>query len=533
MPGFRLDQFAGEQPKLNRHKLPGPNAQLAQDVQLWSGALAPLRGTATVQATTTAGTAQTIFQYRPDGTWFEWGSKVYAVHSPVADDQYERVMYTGVGGEPKVTSASQALSATPYPAASYRLGVPAAGSAPTGAITGTSDDAAETRFYVVTLVNSWGEEGAPSPVSDELEVKPGQGVDLTLPSVPAGNYDFSTWRVYRTNTSANNAAFQYVGETSIANSTFSDSVPSAQLGEVLPSEEWDEPPDDLEGLVSMPGGFLAGFRGNQVLFSLPGLPHAWPVRLRFSVDYPIVALGVLANGVAILTEGQPYVAQGTNPAAISLAQLSKPYACSSADSVATVNGSVIYASPVGLIMVAGTQAALLTQDTFDRTDFQALTPSSMKGFEWLGLYVCFYNNGSDGGFLIDPRSPAGGIVTLSGYAVDCGYSAPEDTELYLVVSGDIVKWDAGSELTYKWKSRPVAVRAPRPLNVVQVFAEAYPVTITITRDGVRQVKMDIGSNEPRRIREPLRGYEFEVEVSAATEVYEVAVASSMQALKEI
>lgn len=532
MPGFRIDTFAGEVPRLDPHKLQAGQAKIAKDIRLWSGRLEAMAGLGTVQAATTAGTPKTIFQYRPDGTWFEWDAKVNAVHSPVPDDQYERVMYTGVGA-PKVTSAAQALSSTPYPAAAYDLGVPAPSSKPTGSISGTSNEAADTRFYVVTYVNSWAEEGPPSPVSDEFEVKPGQDVALDLPSAPSGNYDVTLVRIYRTNTGANNAAFQYVGEAAIGTATFTDSLASSALGEVMPTTDWDPPPSDLEGLVSLPGGTLAGFRGNQVLFSVPGVPHAWPTKYRHSVDYPIVGLGVLPNGVVILTKGQPYSATGSHPAGYALTRIRKPYACTSAEGIVSLDGAVIYPSPHGLVMAGARDAQLLTETIFDRDDWQALTPSSIKAFEWRGLYLAFYNNGADGAFVTDARSPNGGIVTFSGNAVECGYSAPEDGKVYLAVAGNITEWDAGNALTYTYRSRPIQVAAPTLLKVIQVFANSYPVTIKLYRNGSLQSTVDVGSDTPRRLPGPERGREFEVEVSAATEVYEIAVATSMDALKNV
>lgn len=532
MPAVRFNTFAGEIPIRHPHKLDAANAQVAKDTRLWSGALEPMRALRDIRPTSLS--PRTIFRYDED-YWFEWNKLVHAVHSPIENDQYDRAMFTG-DGPPKVTSAQLAFgSGAPYPNNAYRLGVPAP-DVINGEVKGLSEGSADTRFYLVTFVNGWGEEGPPSPVSAEFEVTADQTVELDVPPVIAGNWDLESVRIYRTNTAGAQAAFQYVGSASVSDDIFTDDVPSAHLGERIPSQDWEMPPDDLEGLVSLPSGVLAGFRGNQLLLSEIGLPHAWPTGNRFSFDYDIVGLCPIENGLAVLTEGQPYVALGMNPAAMQPQRLRVPYACTSAEGIAQVNGGAMFPTADGLALIeAGGRSSLFTERLIDPTSWKEdFNPETMRAYTWRNMYLAFYRDraGADKAFLIDPRDPQSGLVEMTGRPVRAGYNAPDNARLYLAVNDRLQEWDAGDDLEYIWRSKPITAATAMRNRVVQVHAVSYPVTVSVFRDGGLQARIEVGDDAPRRIPNVGYGRDFEIEVSSRGRVYEVVLASSIQALRE-
>lgn len=101
----------------------------------------------------------------------------------------------------------------------------------------------------------------------------------------------------------------------------------------------------------MANGVMVGFRDNEVYFSEPYLPHAWPARYRLTVDYPIVALGSFGTTIVVATEGRPFLITGSHPESMSQLELDLIEPCVSARSMASMGHGVVYASRNGLVYV--------------------------------------------------------------------------------------------------------------------------------------------------------------------------------------
>ena len=87
--------------------------------------------------------------------------------------------------------------------------------------------------------------------------------------------------------------------------------PTFNLGIV--NSEWVAPPSDLKGLVAMPNGIMAGFSGNNICFSEPFFPHAWPIRYRLATNFSIVSMGRYGQTLIVTTKGFPYAVVGARP----------------------------------------------------------------------------------------------------------------------------------------------------------------------------------------------------------------------------
>ena len=533
---LKLKAFRGERPLYHPTLLNETEAQTAKNLRLETGALRPLRGNTTIQAQTETGTVVSLYRYT-DSVWFEWNVDVNAVGSPIVNDAYDRVYYTG-DSYPKFTVNSIATSGVaPYPSNSYRLGIPAPTPAVTVAINGTATDAtdlAETRFYVVTYVDAYGAEGPPSLPSAEVEWRPGQTVDLSaIPVAPSGNYNIATKRIYRVNTGTSGSVYQYVDEIAVAITTYNDAIDPDALGEALSTTTFDPPPDDtMHGLVTLPGEYMAAFYNNVVCFSEPSFPHAWPLEYQLMVDSPIVGIGVFGNTLLVTTEKNPYVITGNHPASITMAKLEISQACVSKRSVVDIGETVIYASPDGLVAVGTTGVSLITAKVFNREEWQKLVPSTISGYYWEGMYIGFYN--STGGFAIKPSAPEEGVVFFDTH-VTAGYADLEEDLLYAMVGSNIVSWDTdtANKVSYTWKSKPF--HAPRPTNfgVAQVLADSYPVTFTLTVDGVQQFSQAITDENPQRLPSGFLGRVNEVTITGTADVYEVLMATTMQELSGV
>jgi len=249
--------------------------------------------------------------------------------------------------------------------------------------------------YVYTYVNDLGQESAPSFASATVLRPDGIAITVTTATVlPSGfdDYGIATKRIYRAVSGATGTSYQFVAEIPLAQADYVDSIPDTELGEVLQSELWALPPDDLHGLVALPNGVLAGFSKNQLCLSAQNYPHAWPVEYRLNVDTDIVAIGVIDTTVVIGTQNFIYLAIGTDPAAYSMTKLEVPQACVAKRSLAYLTGiGVVFASPDGLIAVAGNgNVRNLTSGIFTRKQWQALKPETITAVAHDDVYHFFY-----------------------------------------------------------------------------------------------------------------------------------------------
>ena len=539
MAVIRLKGLSGERPAAHPNYLPETGAQVAKDCRLTNGTVRPLRGQTLVRAKSIAGTLKGLFRYT-DSVWFEWAGDVDAHFSPVANDAYARVFYTG-DGYPKVTYNAIATGdgSAPYPDAAYKMGVPAPGAAPSVAVGGTAtdpNDPLETRYYVCVYVDVFGGEGAPSPVSGQVELRPGQTVNLTnLPAAPAGNYNIQTLRIYRSNTGTSGSIYQRVADVAIGTATYDDTIASADLGMELTSTTFDEPEDTMVGLTWLPQGFFAGFFANVLCFSEPGYPHAWPVGYQLTTRAPIVGIAAVGGSLLVVTTEGPYLASGQTPAAMGLTDLEWYQACVSKRGMVDAGVGAVYPSPDGLVMVTLNGPKILTDGLMDRDTWQALKPSSIVGFLWEGKYLGFYDTGTEqGGFSIDPRDPESGITFYTAHA-DGGYLDLDEDRLYLSIGGNIVAWDADTTApaTYTWKSKPFHTPRPSNFGACQLLSDAYPVIVKYYADGRMMHTQSVDDELPFRLPDGFLARKHELQLEGSKTVYELLLAETMGELRRI
>ncbi|ANI31850.1 hypothetical protein PL78_18745 [Yersinia entomophaga] len=123
MPAIDITTMRGEMPRAVAHLLPEQAATVARNCHFRHGVITPMMADGD-GGKTFAFKPETIFRYR-DNFWFAWRGQVDAIHSPIAQDKYDRVYFTD-GEYPKVTSSAIATQGRGnYPAASFRLGIPA------------------------------------------------------------------------------------------------------------------------------------------------------------------------------------------------------------------------------------------------------------------------------------------------------------------------------------------------------------------------------------------------------------------------
>lgn len=259
----------------------------------------------------------------------------------------------------------------------------------------TADFEIEARAYVYTYVSALGEESAPSPPSDIVTIRVGDEVPITtFAAPPTARRNIDRIWVYRTNTGSEDTAFQFVGELAVADIAdgFTDDVPNEELGEVLETEGWDVPDEDMIGLVAMPNGILAGFFNNVLCFSEPGFPHAWPSDYRVALDFDIVGLEVFGNALCVTTKGKPYITVGVHPLQMSARHVDVIQSCLDKRSIVKTKDSVVYGSPEGLIS-AGAGFTNVTEKYYTKEQWQRIvgpdnaTERSLRAWYFDSQYI--------------------------------------------------------------------------------------------------------------------------------------------------
>ena len=318
--------------------------------------------------------------------------------------------------------------------------------------------------------------------------------------------------------------------TPVFGSSYVDGVPSGSLGEVLPTEIYDPPNAATVGLKEHPSGFLVGFYGKTVAFSEIGAPHAWPIDYRLVTSHDIVGLGIFGNTVVITTKGWPYMAVGSDPSAMTMVELELDQACVAKRGIVDFGAAIVYPSPDGLIMMSPQGAQNVTQTLFERDQWQALNPSSFVAFNWESHYLCFYNDGStQRTLIINPFDPASGVRYVALH-MDGGYRDIEEDLLYVINDNQIEKWDQGTALEYKWKSKPTFLPHSVNMAAAKIIADGWPVFVEFYVDDVRHYFRWVYSSEAFRLPGGFSGEKFEVRISGTKRVSQVSMATTMREL---
>jgi hypothetical protein len=495
-----LDNFNGIAPVIDPRRLADDMAQIAENCYFDSQTLRALRAPKVVPGFTIPSNTKTMFPYSPAEV-ITFSTVLNIVRSPVHNENFNRLYYSG-GAYPMVRSG----------AASYRLGVPRPTLGPTAAATQVPDDEnvdelieAETLSYVFTYVDGFGAEGPNSVPSPTLERVRNTPVELGFPTLPSGAYNFNSAariRLYRSNTGTQATDYQFVTDLPIGTANWTDEIPNEELQELLPSADWIGPPDDntalwpqgpLQGMCAGSDGVLGGFVGRTLHFSVPYLPHAWPLAYRMTSQYDIVAMTPISAGWLVVTTGTPFLVIGSDP----LSYTQQPVEgegmlpCNNARSLVNMGDYAIYSSNAGLVMVEGVRAVLVTAPLLSSREWAAYNPTSMIAGAHMGNYVAFYDTGTKQGSLI--FNPMGGknALTTSDLWTDALYYTYGDSRLYIKDGTTIGEWDAGELLSYIWRSKNFTFTARTGFTYLETIADYTDVEITINADGVTVFEAEI------------------------------------------
>lgn len=429
---IRIASFAGEIPRLIPRLLQENYSQFAQNTKLENGALLPIRrGKFT---NTMPFDCKTI--YRDGDTWLGWENFVQVEPGPVASDR----LYVTGDGKPKVIVGGT----------TYDLAVKRPTTKPIATVNGTPDEAlSSTVLFAYTWVTEFDEESEPSDLSDGVLWSPSLTINLTNFDNPPIGRAVNRMRIYRSQTSAlGDTTLYFIAERAASTADFLYDEDLYPMNEVIPSTDYNPPPDDLQGLIALPNGIMAGFVGKKVYFSEPYRPHAWPEKYIMTVDYAVVGLGAFGSAVAVLTTGMPYVMQGSTPDTMVSQRLEVNLPCLSAQSVVDLGYSVAYASTQGLVTISQNGAMVASNNLLTMDQWRSMQPESFIAGQYSGRYIASYSYLDDAdtqqrGMVIFDLSGAQPFLVRASDDADAMYFELGTGRLFLLRNRrEVYEWDA-------------------------------------------------------------------------------------------
>jgi hypothetical protein len=621
---IKLSAYGGMIPATDDRLLPENNAALAQNTWLYPGSIRGIIAPKLLHTfdNPTAKKALRIPMGEPDRNhivdsyFIEFlESDIDIVEAPLADDSFERYYFATPGSVPRYNTKQRLIDGDPL----YTLGIPTPATAPTvtlgpgsvdfepgygvygitgmpatlryGSTTGvrqdntgttptypglstpaSSNNVVVTRSYVYTWVSLYGEEGPPSPPTLETGQ---QGnvwhLTLTAPTIDdTTNRALDKTRIYRTVTSsAGVATYFLVAEIDIGTLTYDDETTDLEVtaNNQLESTGWVAPPTDLQGIVALPNGIVAGWREREIYFCEPYRPHAWPVAYALSVESEIVGLGVVAQTLVICTRSSPYSATGVNPAAMALNKISSVQPCVSRPSIVSSDEGVYYASPSGLVLVAQGTAQVITRKMATKDKWSMLLDiSSLRAVRMDTAYYawgsvksgCFeptaFENpafelndftGSRDGALIDLLD--GRVAWTALYNEDPlvnMFLDPLTSEVMLVRDGKLYWLDLTDDSTgyeaYIWRSKVFQPSERKNLEAMKIFFDlpsgvTEPGTVRVYADGRMVLERAIPTLSGQMFRLPsgFKATFWQIEVESHATIYSIETATSAKELRNV
>lgn len=448
---IRAASFAGEVPRLIPRLLPDNHAQVAENVRVEKGDLLPIRASRFEQRLTAK--AQTIF--KNGDVWLGFDKVVNVVPAPIAENR----VYIFGDGVPKLLVDNQI----------FPLAIPVPEAPPFARLTtGAPVPDPKNSFVVVyayTWVTTFDEESMPSDLSNEVTVDTSSAVTLEgFPKRPEGR-NIDRLRIYRSQTSTSGDTMLYFVSEQLAPNydgfTFTDTLAQNPNQELIPSGDYNQPPEDLQGGISLPNGMMAAFVGKKLYFSEPWIPHAWPEKYILTVDYEIVGLSAFGSSLAIMTKGSPYVAQGTHPSNMVMERLRVNLPCVSARGIVDLGYAVAYPSTTGLVTVSSNGAAIASESLFTAEQWRLMQPESFIAAQYAGRYVIAYNYLNESGkemrglMGIDLSGSQPFLVRMN-ESCDSLYFELGTGTLHMLQGGtDIYEYDSLSQnaTEFRWRSK--------------------------------------------------------------------------------
>lgn len=567
-----LEGVAGAIPKISPYLLPPQYATLAKNCLVHGGVLTPEPRPKSAH-TVAAALTSPVSIFKLGDRWFAWETVVKAIRGQTSSSD-ALVYYTG-DGYPKYTRESFCGVTKDAPAATpvgRRLGVVP----PTTGLTVTqlpadpgTTEIDQVTGYVYTVVTEEGFESAPNEASPLVTLLDGQYVCLSGFSVPdpsSSNNKIVSYRVYRLVTGADGQSEYYhikvrpvsltatpvwdVDVTSIdagtpyiydADNGTSPTGVSEDIGSLLSTADYLQPPAALKGIVQMENGVLAGFVNSRVYLSELNIPYSFPLVNQYDMDHTVVALGVYKSNLIILTEGHPYVLYGNDPVSMTKMRWPENRRCVSADGVVELANGVVFPCEEGLYFLDGQVGQVVTEELFSPEQWRDLGPENFLSFFHDEDYVAI-NTDTGVGLRVNLKKTSVGVVTEDTGATllfigkALGHT---DNAVYLLADDSVIyEWSSdASAAEYVWEKvfRVAGARNFSAAKIVGDFASGAKSVDLSLYDAAGNLVWTITRTQNGAFRLPPgeRHHEMTIKLKGDAEVHRFALAESMQELSNV
>jgi len=261
---------------------------------------------------------------------------------------------------------------------------------------------------------------------------------------------------------------------------FVDDFDSRDLTDILGTDDYDPPPENLQGLTAIQNNILMGYVGNTLYFSEPALPHAWPAKYAVTLEHNVVGIAAISGSVLVTTDSFPYVISGSDPAnGMSTARIDANYPCLSARSMVTMGYGIVYATHDGLAVYSPSGGpSIITKVLYNNDTWTtALDPTTIVA-EYYGEN--YFASHSTGGFIFEQDPKVGGFFVDTTYTYTASWYDPIDGAVYYIsgTDGDIYQWDdlAQPAVTMEWKSKVIITPEMMNIGAARVVADYSELT---------------------------------------------------------
>ena len=193
-----------------------------------------------------------------------------------------------------------------------------------------------------------------------------------------------------------------------------------------------------------------------------------------TVDSQIVGLGVYGSTLVVCTEAQPYTISGTHPSAMAQEKQPMNQPCVSKSSIAYDQYGVLYASPHGLVALAGGQMDVFTRPLITRDEWQVYSPSLMVSAMYNNMYMASYHTGNVRGILVISRGDTPAMTDLD-FAPTAMHIEHGTGTLYCLNAVDhlVYQMDANpiNPMTYEWRSKQFQYNQRQTFTCAKMVAD--------------------------------------------------------------
>jgi len=465
-----ITTFDGIRPRVGAHLLDNGMATIARNVRIGSGMLKPL-GVMRDLFVNVPQDTKSIYHWQDDWLFYSDArsfapgpAKSYSEEQEdedgdaLAKERNERRLFIS-------NDDAGGLYVYRKNATYWKLGVPAPTTAPTVETTSNpkSSSTKETRVYVYTYVNSLGQESAPSPASETIDVQ-GQkvkvsGINGDVAQITADGYcPILFIRIYRLAVGNEDAGYLLVNVksndgqgTAVSKNSYTDKISDRDLGEALPSLGWRAPSEELKMITAVGNGSYAAFVDNEVRFSQPLYPYAWPDALSHVLEYEIVGMVRSSVYLYIFTKGSVYYMSVDDVTSSVPVKMEGIYPCLSAQGIVSIPGGAVFPCQDGLYFVGAgySKPFKISSPYFDEPQWAALWPAQARGAYSNGVLYYFLAQPKwmgSAGLLMKLGVDEGGNATIQNMTstdapVDIPYTDDNDGFLYCKSGTSLLRWE--------------------------------------------------------------------------------------------